>query len=469
MPENLASVLTELVDESSSRARPLPVASVAARGRTRQRRQRATALASSVVVCAVAAGAGVSISGTSSDTGPTGRVTPPPITKSSIPNRVFPSAGSGMFLAGSELPASDSFKWALSPEPGPTDDKLPFPVCGTGGAAGPVTSVHAEKTQTHQYWSPNTSSDGSETIYEYPSAAAARSDYTSLVPDPARCAQHPLPGAEADSAAGHQTAAITDGYAWVQTGSIPGGPVQGRTQHVMVTLAGNKIAFFAYTETDTGTTKYDTAGDAQALQLMATRLDHPSSVPGPAVAPPPPDSAFLNAAQVAFPPDVDAGKGWVELPVLPVSAGQAAPTALCGGDLTNFVGGVDSIGVTHAFTARVGATGEAVANAGETIHAYPNAAAAAAGFRQAQKIAATSGCHTAINGSTYDYSVVAGATTSDGFSIQIINGPDETTHEYIVVKGTNVAQLNIQYFNHYSSGTSSTDQQVLATLAAALP
>lgn len=467
MPENLASILTELVDENTSRARPLPLASVAARGRTRQRRQRVTALASSVVVCAVAAGVGASVSGASSSVGPADRATPTPVTKTPSPNHVFTSTGPDMFLAGAELPASSAFNWALSPAPSPADDDtLPFPVCGTGSAAGPVTSVHAKKAKTNQYWSPNTSSDGSETIYEYPSTDAARSDYTSLVPNPALCAQHPLPGAQSGSTAGHQTAAIADGYAWVQTGSVPGGPV-GKTQHVMVALAGNKIAFFAYTETDTGSTKYDTAGDADALQRMANRLADPSSIPGPAVAPPP-SSAFLNASRVPFPPTAG-GRGWVQLALQPTSAGQAAPAALCGADFADIVGGVDSTGVTHAFTTHAGTTGEAVANASETIHAYPNAGAAAAAFGKAQKIAATSGCHATINGSTYDYSVVAGASTSDGFSIQIVNDPGESVREYIVVKGTNVAQLNIQYFNHYSSDSSSTDQQVLAALGAALP
>lgn len=470
MPENLAALLTDLAEEHSRRARPRPVASVAALGRKRQRRQRVTALTASVVVCAVAAGAGMSLGGTANGTGPTSHVTPSPITKTTPPpDGTVPSAPANVFLADNELPDSNAFQWTLAPAPGSTDNTLPFPICGTGSPAGPVTSVHAKKAQTNQYWSPNATSDGTETIYQYPSAAAARSDYASLVPDPGLCAKHPLPGATAGSDTGHQTVAITDGFAWVQTGSIPGGPVQQQTQHIMVALSGSTIAFFAYAEDlKVDTTKYDTAGDAKALQLMAKRLADPSSIPGPAV-PPPSSSAFLDASRVPFPPTVGSGRGWVQLPLQPASAGKAAPATLCGSNLTDLVGGVNSTAAAHSFTTHAGVTGEEIASASETIHAFPDAAAAAAAFAQAQKLVATSGCHTTIDGSTYDYSVSKGATTADGFSIGIVNDRDEDWREYIVVKGTNVAQLNIQYFNHMKSDTPSDDRQVLAALAAPLP
>lgn len=469
MPENLAALLTELVDENSRRALPRPVASVAARGRQRQRYQRLTALTSSVVVCAVAAGAGMTLSGTAAGTGPASHVTPPITTTTPPPNGTVPSAPANMFLADTELPDSNAFQWSLAPAAGASDNTLPFPICGTGSASGPVTSLHAKKAQTSQYWSANTTTDGSETIYQYSSAAAARSDYTSLVPDPALCAKHPLPGATKGSLTGQQTAAITDGFAWVQTGSIPGGPVQQQTQHAMVALSGTTIAFFAYSEDHlAGGPKYDTAGDAKALQTMATRLANPNSIPGPAV-PPPPTSAFLDASRVPFPPTVGSGRGWVQLPLQPASAGKAAPATLCGNDFTNFVGGVNSTGAAHNFTTHAGTSGEAIANAAETIHAFPSAAAAAAAFSQAQKLIPSAGCHTTINGSTYNYSVSKGATTANGFSVRIGNDPDEDTREYIVVKGTNVAQLNIQYFNNMKSDAPSDDQQVLAALAAPLP
>ncbi|MEY9890359.1 hypothetical protein ABIA31_004017 [Catenulispora sp. MAP5-51] len=463
MPENLVSALEALVADGRERIRPLPEASVVARGRSRQRRQRLTVVTSAVGVVAVTAGLAMGITGSGS-AAPANPVPTP------VPKPVVAPLDASLFLAGPDLPDESTFQWKVAPNPGRTDDGLEYPICGTGGAKGPVTALRAERARTFLYSSTETMSDSSETLYQYPSEAAARADYTALVPDAAVCAQHPIAGSGAGGDDGRLTASTTDGFAWVQTAPLPGPPAPSMTQHIMVVLSGTTIGVYGYVDSAEKTMpQYNTADDPQALARMAASLRNPGSgqVSGPA---PAPSSAFLAAAQIPFGTGPGADHGWTQLPVVPAVSGKAAAVSLCGSDFTDVVGGVGSTEATRAFEAPTGPAGAAGPDAHEVIHSFPDARSASAAFTQAQKLIGPQQCHKSDpGGMSYDYSVAAGVVIGSGYSTGINDGTAGTTHEFIVVKGTYVAQLTVIFSNPQPAGARGDTAQILAQMAARLP
>lgn len=467
MPENFASILESLAAEGRELARPMTSSSVAALGRSRRRRRGVVTVTSAVAAVAVVAGI---VAGA----GAHGRSMPPvvlPVAPSSTASS--PAVDPSVFLAADDLPNPGTFQWksdgVFHETVGPAMPGVDFGLCGSQSPVRPPT-LHAESGDLTQYLSVAAGAGAVETIFHYSSAAAARSDYAALVPDPAKCT--------GGTWKGRRTGTVPDGFAWVQSQGTVDAPSTS-AEHAMVVLSGTSIAYWRFGEYSGGPA-FDDADDQAALQRMADRLHGRTPVPATNTAAPPgliPDSAWLDPAQIPFATADDSAQGWVPMAKSGLQQGAAPATDLCADETGSIVDGVGSTNMDSMFhgspknTPENPKTNYLYSSADEDIHTFQDAAAAATAFAHAKGITALHGCtfmDPNNDGKAAHRTIKVGTVTATGFSVEELDSPTPShIHLYVVIKGTNVAMLTV-YFQK-GDDTLTGDAAVLTAMAAHLP
>jgi hypothetical protein len=463
VPENFSSLLEVLAAEGRGLARPAAAGVIETYGRARRRRRRQLAAATSgLAVCAVATVVAVGFGGTRS-TKPA-PVVPGPVPTSQPSTISKINQDTTRFLLGSEAPDPGAYQWRLGAVRSDHATDTLYPICLSGAGGQAPQATHSQSEDLAEYSSDKSSSKAYESIFHYGSAAAARQDYNLLKPDPTKSS-----GLE-KCTYGDTTGSVTDGFAWAQ------GSSSQTSEHFLVVLSGNDIAFWRYQSQGGGIT-YDTSDDQAALQRMADRLNGRVPVAEPSTPPLStalPDSAWLSPTQIPF-GTADKSHGWFQMPNQQPTHGDDPEKDLCA---SVYGGIVNSKEATVAVRAYHGTPTDVPVYAGsnylysganQDIATFPTADKAKTAFEYAKQVTKQVSCQFKDgSGEQTARTLKVGAVTDSGFSVLADdNSGSSYMHVYFVLKGTHVATLEVDF----EKGDTSTsgDAAVLAAMAARLP